>query len=100
MKEVYHGGGGLVATLSTAAARRRKAYQQRSQSDENGRDSDDGDGDTIVQAEKDEEQLRLFRLHHGCIDDDESRIQTTFLQHNLGPPDLPPLYQPQHRASV
>ncbi|XP_037051110.1 two pore potassium channel protein sup-9-like isoform X2 [Bradysia coprophila] len=30
----------------------------------------------------------------------ESRTQTTLLQHNLGPPDLPPLYQPQHRASV
>lgn len=30
----------------------------------------------------------------------ESRTQTTLLQHNLGPPDLPPLYQPQHRASI
>lgn len=30
----------------------------------------------------------------------ESKTQTTLLQHNLGPPDLPPLYQPQHRASV
>lgn len=30
----------------------------------------------------------------------DSKTQTTLLQHNLGPPDLPPLYQPQHRASV
>lgn len=30
----------------------------------------------------------------------QSRTQTTLLQHNLGPPDLPPLYQPQHRASI
>ncbi|XP_031631552.1 two pore potassium channel protein sup-9-like isoform X2 [Contarinia nasturtii] len=29
-----------------------------------------------------------------------SRTQTTLLQHNLGPPDLPPLYQPAHRASI
>lgn len=30
----------------------------------------------------------------------QSRTQTTLLQHNLGPPELPPLYQPQHRASI
>lgn len=30
----------------------------------------------------------------------ESKIQATLFKHNLGPPDLPPLYQPQHRASV
>lgn len=50
--------------------------------------------------------------HSGLIDDStymfdidfggviQSRTQTTLLQHNLGPPDLPPLYQPQHRASI
>lgn len=30
----------------------------------------------------------------------QSRTQTTLLQHSLGPSDLPPLYQPQHRASI
>lgn len=30
----------------------------------------------------------------------QSRTQTTLLQHNYGPPELPPLYQPQHRASI
>lgn len=30
----------------------------------------------------------------------QSRTQTTLLQHNIGPPDLPPLYQPIHRSSI
>lgn len=30
----------------------------------------------------------------------QSRTQTTLLQHNYGPCDLPPLYQPMHRSSI
>lgn len=67
----------------------------------------------------DDSHLLLNHPHHGdlmsgvAIDDNtaymydvdfggviQSRTQTTLLQHNLGPPDLPPLYQPQHRASI
>ena len=40
----------------------------------------------------------LFDIDFGGVM--ESRTQTTLLQHNLGPPDLPPMYQPQHRASI
>lgn len=40
----------------------------------------------------------MYDLDFGSVI--QSRTQTTLLQHNLGPPDLPPLYQPQHRASI
>lgn len=61
----------------------------------------------------DDDHLLLNQSHHtGLMDDSaymfdidfggviQSRTQTTLLHHNLGPPDLPPLYQPQHRASI
>lgn len=30
----------------------------------------------------------------------QSRTETTLLQHNIEPSDLPPLYQPMHRSSI
>lgn len=61
----------------------------------------------------DDDHMLLNQSHHtGFIDDSaymydmdfggviQSRTQTTLLHSNIGPSDLPPIYQPQHRASI
>lgn len=54
--------------------------------------------DLLGAALIDDSTAYMYDIDFGSVI--QSRTQTTLLQHNLGPPDLPLLYQPHHRASI